>query len=205
MCIRDSFTLSDTGIGMSTATVNQLFAPFFQADASTTRRFGGTGLGLSISAHLLELMGGEITAESTEGVGTTFRFSLELPVLEASPATPATLATPTAAVPLGNLRILLAEDNLTNQKVASMMLRKLGCTTQIADNGEQALAALAEAPFDIVLMDCQMPVMDGFEATRQIRNDRSGRFNPQITIIAMTANAMQGLSLIHISEPTRPY
>ena len=73
-----------------------------------------------------------------------------------------------------------------------MMLRKLGCTIQIADNGEQALAALAEAPFDIVLMDCQMPVMDGFEATRQIRNDRSGRFNPQITIIAMTANAMQG-------------
>jgi CheY-like chemotaxis protein len=102
------------------------------------------------------------------------------------------LATPTAAVPLGNLRILLAEDNLTNQKVASMMLRKLGCTIQIANNGEQALAALAEAPFDIVLMDCQMPVMDGFEATRQIRNDRSGRFNPQITIIAMTANAMQG-------------
>ena len=189
---RLSFTLSDTGIGMSTATVNQLFAPFFQADASTTRRFGGTGLGLSICAHLLELMGGKITAESMEGVGTSFRFSLELPVLEASPATPATLATPTAVVPLGNLRILLAEDNLTNQKVASMMLRKLGCTIQIADNGEQALAALAEAPFDIVLMDCQMPVMDGFEATRQIRNDRSGRFNPQITIIAMTANAMQG-------------
>jgi CheY-like chemotaxis protein len=124
-----------------------------------------------------------------EGVGTSFRFSLELPVLEASTATP---ASPAAAVPLGNLRILLAEDNLTNQKVASMMLRKLGCTIQIAGNGEQALAALAEAPFDIVLMDCQMPVMDGFEATRQIRNDRSGRFNPQITIIAMTRQRNAG-------------
>ncbi|HSG23363.1 MAG TPA: ATP-binding protein, partial [Azonexus sp.] len=184
------FTLSDTGIGMSSATVDQLFAPFFQADLSTTRRFGGTGLGLSISAHLVELMGGKLTTESTEGVGTTFRFTIELPAiapkLESAPVAVATVA------PLGHLRILLAEDNLINQKVASLMLRKLGCTIEVAGNGEQALAALATQAFDIVLMDCQMPVMDGFETTRQIRHDRSGRFNPQIPIIAMTANAMQG-------------
>ena len=183
--------LSDTGIGMSAVTVNQLFAPFFQADASTTRRFGGTGLGLSISAHLVELMGGKISVESTEGVGTTFRFTLQLPGADDCQQTPDLNAAPSA--PLGNLRVLLTEDNLINQKVASLMLRKLGCTFELASNGEQAVAALLTGQnFDVVLMDCQMPVMDGFAATHKIRDDRSGRFNPQIPIIAMTANAMQG-------------
>jgi CheY-like chemotaxis protein len=184
------FTLSDTGIGMSAVTVNQLFAPFFQADASTTRRFGGTGLGLSISAQLIELMGGKITVESTEGVGTTFRFSLHLPLgAVETEAPPENINTPT---PLHALRILLTEDNAINQKVATLMLKKLGCHVVIADNGEQALLALGEQAFDIVLMDCQMPVMDGYAATKLIRNDQSGRFNPRIPIIAMTANAMQG-------------
>ena len=184
------FTLSDTGIGMSAVTVNQLFAPFFQADPSTTRRFGGTGLGLSISAQLIELMGGKITVESTEGVGTTFRFSLHLPLgAVETEAPPENINTPT---PLHALRILLTEDNAINQKVATLMLKKLGCHVVIADNGEQALLALGEQAFDIVLMDCQMPVMDGYAATKLIRNDQSGRFNPRIPIIAMTANAMQG-------------
>jgi signal transduction histidine kinase/ActR/RegA family two-component response regulator len=187
---RLDFTLSDTGIGMSAVTVDELFAPFFQADASTTRRFGGTGLGLSISAQLIELMGGKITAESTEGVGTTFRFALHLPLGADASNSLAENEQPPA--PLHELRILLAEDNATNQKVASLMLRKLGCNVVIAGNGEQALNALAEQTFDVVLMDCQMPVMDGFAATKMIRNDLSGRFNPHIPIIAMTANAMQG-------------
>jgi signal transduction histidine kinase/ActR/RegA family two-component response regulator len=187
---RLDFTLSDTGIGMSALTVDQLFAPFFQADASTTRRFGGTGLGLSISAQLIELMGGKITAESSEGVGTTFRFTLQLP-LGADPAGSLMENTHSLA-PLHKLRILLAEDNATNQKVATLMLRKLGCSVVVAGNGEQALSALAEQSFDMVLMDCQMPVMDGFAATQMIRSDQSGRFSPQIPIIAMTANAMQG-------------
>ena len=184
------FTLTDTGIGMAAVTVDQLFAPFFQADASTTRRFGGTGLGLSISAQLVDLMGGKINVESTEGIGTTFRFSLLLPVV-AEPAETVLENTPPPA-PLHNLRVLLAEDNATNQKVATLMLRKLGCSVVVAGNGEQALAALAEQIFDVVLMDCQMPVMDGFAATQVIRNDRSKRFNPRIPIIAMTANAMPG-------------
>ena len=184
------FTLSDTGIGMSPVTVNQLFAPFFQADASTTRRFGGTGLGLSISAQLIELMGGKIIAESSEGIGTIFRFSLHLPVAADALGKLAENAIQPAA--LHELRILLAEDNAINQKVATLMLHKLGCRVVVADNGKQVLSALAEQSFDIVLMDCQMPVMDGFAATKMIRNDQSGRFNPQITIIAMTANAMQG-------------
>ena len=184
------FTLSDTGIGMSSVTVDQLFAPFFQADASTTRRYGGTGLGLSISAHLVELMGGKITVESTEGIGTIFRFTLELPAsAQNQEVQPVNGAADSA---LGELHILLAEDNLTNQKVAALMLRKLGCKITLANNGEQALTALSGQNFDLVLMDCQMPVMDGFEATQRIRNDTSGRFDPQITIIAMTANAMQG-------------
>ncbi len=184
------FTLSDTGIGMSSVTVDQLFAPFFQADASTTRRYGGTGLGLSISAHLVELMGGKITVESTEGIGTIFRFTLELPASAQNQEVQPVNGAPDT--PLGDLHILLAEDNLTNQKVAALMLRKLGCKITLANNGEQALTALSGQNFDLVLMDCQMPVMDGFEATQRIRNDTSGRFDPRITIIAMTANAMQG-------------
>ena len=187
---RIKFILSDTGIGMSSVTVDQLFAPFFQADASTTRRYGGTGLGLSICAHLVELMGGKITVESTVGAGTTFCFVLDLPAAVASLEAPE--QEEAVDSPLGKLRILLTEDNMTNQKVASLMLRKLGCTIEVANNGEQALTALADQDFDLVLMDCQMPVMDGFEATQRIRNDRSGRFDPRIPIIAMTANAMQG-------------
>ena len=197
------FTLSDTGIGMSALTVNQLFAPFFQADASTTRRFGGTGLGLSISAQLIEMMGGRITTESTEGVGTTFRFSLDLPLAAEQPGALSVTANPPVA--LRALRILLAEDNATNQKVATLMLRKLGCSVVVADNGELALSALAGQAFDIVLMDCQMPVMDGFSATQMIRNDRSGRFDPNIPIIAMTANAMQGDREICINAGMNDY
>lgn len=183
------FTISDTGIGMSPATVDALFAPFFQADSTITRRFGGTGLGLTISQRLVELMGGTLSVESNEGRGSTFQFSIPVRLAKTPLATAAASA---PAVQLQGRRILLVEDNQTNQKVAGLMLRKLGCTVEVAEDGQTALDLLASNTFDLVLMDCQMPVMDGFEATRHIRQSSHERFNPQIPVIAMTANAMHG-------------
>ncbi len=184
-----AWTVRDTGIGMAPEVVERLFSPFYQGDASTTRRFGGTGLGLSICKHLADLMGGSIEVESVLGCGSTFRFTLTCPLGTLSPAKP--LAAKEIRLPPGS-RILLVEDNLANQKVAGMMLKKLGCETHTVTNGQEALEALVAGAFNLVLMDCQMPVMDGFEATRLIRQNSSGEFDAAIPIIAMTANAMEG-------------
>ena len=189
--IQLAFTIRDTGIGMSPATIADLFSPFYQADASTTRRFGGTGLGLSICQRLVELMGGEISAQSEPGSGSTFHF--QLPFRLANPATGAAPPTTGAENQVRpGLRILLVEDNLINQKVASALLKKLGAQVRIAINGAEALNRLREENFDIILMDCQMPVMDGFEATRRLRTGEAGEIARHLPIIAMTANAMQG-------------
>ncbi|MDX2168087.1 MAG: histidine kinase N-terminal 7TM domain-containing protein [Deltaproteobacteria bacterium] len=187
----------DTGIGIPLEHHGRLFQPFSQVDASTARQYGGTGLGLAISKRLAELMGGTISVESAVGVGSTFH--LYLPLREAPaqaiippPAAAGEPAANDAAPPLAArlpLRILLAEDNQVNQKVALRMLSRLGYAADLAGNGVEALAAVRRAAYDVVLMDMQMPEMDGLEATRRIR-DAADVAQPRI--IAMTANAMEG-------------
>jgi PAS domain S-box-containing protein len=185
-----TFTIRDTGIGMSPDVVANLFSPFYQVDASTTRRFGGTGLGLSICKRLVELMGGRISVESNPGSGSTFRFELPFGIDRSLAEPVPTLTAPDTLRP--GLRILLVEDNLVNQKVAGALLKKLACLVSIAVNGEEALRQLNAEPFDIILMDCQMPVMDGFEATQRLRAGEAGSTAATLPVIAMTANAMQG-------------
>jgi CheY-like chemotaxis protein len=183
--------VADTGIGMSADVVSRLFSPFFQGDASTTRQFGGTGLGLSICKRLTELMGGTIKVESVPGRGSVFQ--IELPVgIDTSEQIDLRPHAPASEELRAGTRVLLVEDNLVNQKVAGALLKKLGCELSIANDGAEALTQLAENHFDVVLMDCQMPVMDGLEATRRLRAGEIGDTMRQVPIIAMTANAMQG-------------
>ena len=192
--------VSDSGIGMQPEQLGRLFQAFSQADASTSRRFGGTGLGLAICARLCALMHGTISATSTLGVGSTFVAELPLAITDGGlPIVPALLsrkpAQPTqptsvnqAAWPL--VRVLLAEDNYINQKVAGSMLKRLGCVVDVANNGIEALERADRAAYEIIFMDCQMPEMDGFAATRLIRAGTGPcRRTP---IIALTANAMLG-------------
>jgi len=189
------FTITDTGIGIAEESRNALFAAFTQVDASTTRKFGGTGLGLSISKQLVEMMGGKIGVESTEGKGSTFWFRATFgrqtsgidPVEK-----PIVTAHSIADKKKHSMRILLVEDNITNQKVALAILAKFGWSAHAVANGLEALESLGHVPYDLVLMDCQMPEMDGYEATRRIRSPESAVRNHEIPIIAMTANAMQG-------------
>ncbi|MDP2851285.1 MAG: ATP-binding protein [Sulfuricurvum sp.] len=189
------FDIRDTGIGINPEAVDMLFTPFCQADASITRRFGGTGLGLAISARLAERMGGELQVESTFGQGSLFTLILPLSV----DATPLPVSPePSSSAPLNPLlpkhaHLLLVEDNIVNKRVAESMLKKLGVqNVSCAGNGQEALDLLHRWHFDLILMDCQMPVMDGFEATRRIRNGEAGPDNAKLRIVAMTANAMAG-------------
>jgi CheY-like chemotaxis protein len=176
----------DTGVGIAREIQRKLFQPFVQADASSTRRFGGTGLGLAISRQLAEMMGGQIGVESVLGRGSVFWF--ELPFERGGKALPA--GSSTAMLPRGGRawRLLVVEDDGANQQVASLLLRQLGHNAAVASNGEEALRLLAAGNFDAVLMDCQMPVMDGYEATQRIRAGQGG-VNPRIPIIALTAYA----------------
>ena len=184
------FTVRDTGPGIPAATQAGLFQAFAQADRSTARRFGGTGLGLAISRQLVELMGGEIGLESDEGKGATFWVQLRLPRSANQPP----IAPPREEEPVGeqrlDARVLLVEDNPVNQKVAILQLERLGCRVDLANNGLEAIDAYKRGEFDVILMDCQMPVMDGYEATRMLRTlEMPGRRTP---IIALTAHAMKG-------------
>jgi CheY-like chemotaxis protein len=205
------FVVTDTGVGIAAEKQKLIFDAFSQADGSTARKFGGTGLGLSICSRLVELMGGKIWVESTLGHGSSFHFTTSMregkeaeKVSPAAPANPSGLGTSgaesdslmpitTQTVPrrTKTLRVLLAEDNAVNQKIACRVLEKQGHHVTQAWDGCQALAALERAEFDVVLMDVQMPEMDGFETTAAIRasEQKSGRHLP---IIAMTAHAMEG-------------
>jgi CheY-like chemotaxis protein len=182
--------ISDTGIGIPADRLPDLFSRFTQADSSTTRRYGGTGLGLAICRQLAELMGGQVTAESCVGHGSTFRLELNLPLAAPSAVVDvAAAAAPEVAV-LNGLRVLLAEDNVFNQKVAQMTLNRLGCRLDTVANGTEAVRMMREFPYDLVLMDCQMPEMDGYAATGLIRQLEGPA--AAVPIIAMTAHAMPG-------------
>jgi PAS domain S-box-containing protein len=185
------FAVRDTGIGIPRDKVAAIFRPFEQADGSTTRKYGGTGLGLTISSRLVQMMGGRIWAESEVGKGTTFHFTVCLGVVRPRVVERSVAAVVASGPGLPPLRILLAEDNAVNQRLAIRLLEKAGHAVTLAGNGAEALAAVERESFDVVLMDVQMPVMDGLETTAAIRaRERSGaRHQP---IIAMTAHAMKG-------------
>jgi len=191
-------SVRDTGIGIPAEKHGLLFNKFSQLDASTTRKYGGTGLGLAISQRLVGMMGSEIRVNSEAGRGSEFWFRIRLqkqpPGQVEKHHQSASASRPLLADELrgANVRILLAEDNITNQQVAIAILRKIGLKAEAVADGREALAALRTIPYDLVLMDVQMPQMDGFEATRFIRDGSSGAINPAIPIIAMTAHAMQG-------------
>lgn len=179
-------TVADTGLGISPDQQARLFQPFVQAEASTARRFGGAGLGLAICRRLVDLMGGEITLESTPGRGSIFRVRLDLALAESPPEAGPEAAPLTA--PLAGLRLLVAEDNVVNQAVARAILEALGARIEIAGDGALALQALAAAPYDLVLMDIHMPVMDGVATLAAIRAGPSA----QVPVVALTADAMSG-------------
>ena len=197
------FQVRDTGIGIPQGRLDSLFEAFTQADASTSRRFGGTGLGLTISKRLVERMGGDIGVESELGRGSTFWFTVRLEVASAA-ATAAEgeesrRSKGQRAAPAGpggsaarSAQILLAEDNPVNQKVAASILAKLGHSVQVVGTGAEALRALRDRSFDLVLMDVQMPELDGLEAARRIRGEGSEALDPRVPIVALTAHAMPG-------------
>lgn len=179
------FSVVDTGIGMSMDQLKSVFEPFNQADSSTTRKFGGTGLGLSICRALVETMGGEIKVSSELNVGSTFEFALPFKFRSVSSLVPEHPAS--SRRPLG-LAVLVVEDNAINRRLSIKLLEQLGCTVVAVENGLEAVQAVQSQAFHLVLMDCQMPEMDGYEATAAIR----GLDHPQkkIPVIALTAHAL---------------
>ena len=183
----------DTGIGIPAERLPALFDRFEQADGSMSRRYGGTGLGLAISRQLAQLMGGSVTAESRVREGSTFRIALKLSLADqAAQRNPlnAVGTNPASAQVLAGLRVLLAEDNVFNQKVALATLDRLGCRVDTVANGAEALRMATDFPYDVILMDCQMPEMDGFTATGHIR--RLGGAAGDTPIVALTAHALMG-------------
>jgi two-component system sensor histidine kinase/response regulator len=184
------FDVHDTGIGIEPAQLDALFMPFQQADGSTTRRFGGTGLGLAITKRIAELMGGAVGADSTPGAGSRFWFTARLTVQ--SPARAVAPAAPQPVEPSGGAphwhgaRVLLAEDNRVNQDVAVELLRTFGIVPDVADDGAQAVQMARAGHYDLILMDVQMPRLDGLQATRELRNGQDALAVP---IVAMTAGA----------------
>jgi len=185
-------SVSDTGIGIPEAALKTLFNAFTQADGSTTRKYGGTGLGLAIVSQLVDMMGGILGVDSVEGEGSVFWFSADFQCSDEKPENRPALLSKTGPIQL-DAKVLLVEDNPINQMVAQKMLEKVGLKPVLANNGVEAMQQLNEQTFDLVLMDCQMPEMDGFDATREIRKLEIKAINQNsIPVVAMTANVMSG-------------
>ncbi|MBM3761242.1 MAG: response regulator [Acidobacteria bacterium] len=176
------FEISDTGIGIPPSELSSIFEAFTQVHHSDTKLYGSTGLGLSIANQLAQLMGNSISASSQLAKGSTF--IVEIPFSPAS-APPTTTKAPQISAKLTGRRILLAKDNPTNQRLFTVLLQKQGCLVQVAENGTQAIEMFTTAQFDIVLMDVQMPIMDGLEATRILRSQS------QVPILGLTAHASE--------------
>jgi signal transduction histidine kinase/CheY-like chemotaxis protein len=185
--LRVRFTVEDTGIGISQANLDLLFRSFSQVDASISRRFGGTGLGLAISQRIIGLMGGTIAVKSTPGMGSTFAFTLEL--AKAVPPKPEQEETSAQGVYelLRNAKILVADDNRVNQTLARMILEKAGSQVTLAKDGGEALENALRTDFDLILMDCHMPVLDGYDATRRMR-EWERTHNRHTPVVALTAS-----------------
>ncbi len=183
--VRVKFSVEDTGIGIEPAAQERLFQPFEQEDASITRRFGGTGLGLAISRELVELMGGAIAVDSTPGQGSCFSFVI--PLLPSAVPNGAENVESTTAPGANDLRVLLAEDNAVNQRVGMRMLERMGLQADLASNGREVIEAMQRRTYDVVLMDVQMPEMDGLEAARRVREIHGDA--PRI--IGLTANVLE--------------
>jgi CheY-like chemotaxis protein len=180
------FNIQDTGIGIASERLERIFEPFTQADASVTQRYGGTGLGTTICKQLVELMGGKIWLDSLFGVGTHFHVLLPIVIGEA----PAAL-TPQTAVTLPVLNILVADDVQQNLDLLALILRERGHKITLAHDGHEAVDLARERQFDLILMDVQMPGMDGLTATRQIRQYEQEKHQPPIPVIALTASVFQ--------------
>jgi CheY-like chemotaxis protein len=189
------FSVTDSGIGIAPEKQKLIFEAFTQSDSSTTRQYGGTGLGLSISSRLVGLMGGQIWVKSEPGHGSTFHFKLRFGRQKFPAGAPLSADRPAPpqapAADHRSLKVLLAEDNLVNQKVAVRFLEKRGHSVVLAESGKKAFDAWRTQAFDIILMDVQMPEMDGFEATSRIREQEKST-SQHIPIIALTAHAMVG-------------
>jgi signal transduction histidine kinase/CheY-like chemotaxis protein len=215
------FAIADSGIGISPESLAQLFQPFTQADSSISRRFGGTGLGLAISKNLVELMGGKIACQSVPGQSTKFSFDILCPegvapagtvsteqdqvpparqpaasAVAAAPALAAQSAPPTPGAAtssaLTGARILVAEDTEINRQLLRILLARRGCILQEVENGQLALEAVRNGSYDLVLMDCMMPIMDGYQATAEIRAYEQAQGRPRTPIVALTASAIEG-------------
>ncbi|MDD3000195.1 MAG: ATP-binding protein [Candidatus Riflebacteria bacterium] len=199
------FTVKDTGIGIEEDRISMLFDAFTQADGATTRKYGGTGLGLAISQKIVNLMGGELTAKSEFGKGSVFIFNIKMKK-QSDSYVHKTLTALKKSIEISEHRkiassdhinpkefnILLAEDNLTNQKVIEAIFKKISYNLDIANDGKEVIKMLRDKKYGLILMDCLMPVLDGYQTTRLIRSGEAGEINKDIPIIAITANAMTG-------------
>ena len=203
--------VKDTGIGIQAEQLDRIFDKFTQADSSITRNYGGTGLGLAISRQLAELMGGSLTVVSRINVGTCFTFSVPVEVVQwdqpSSIQEPAVITNSPYAAPTRTVtrHVLLVEDNVANQELMISILTRMNFVFKVAQNGFQAVALAQKNEFSCILMDCQMPEMDGYEATRRIRANEAALRRLRTPIIALTANAMNGAEELCIAAGMDDY